>query len=207
MKKLLISLIIVGLLSGCSSLSWRVGQKKVPEPVQKSVEHKEAEKVSANFLARKVETPVEAKAVAKGLSTSLGEPKEENDDPEKVISNLRKFVAQQQADIDELNKQLGKYQGKKIEGTGVNVGGFAFGGTTILLIVLCVMFPPILTVVFYIIRNLKRTIECMVSGVQDLVEKNPGEGVEFLGAMSRRMDSSQKKIIKGVKQKVSKFRK
>lgn len=200
-----INIIIISLLlSGCAGLE--VARKSVPDPVEKSEKQKEAEKVGANYLARKVEEPKEAKEVARTLSTSLGEPAKQEDDPEKIIKSLRENIRKQQDELDELNTKLEKYQGKKIAGTGINVMGIGLSGSVIALIVLCIIFPPVLTIVFFVIKNLKRTIECLVTGVQDLVERDPPAGRDFLGAMSRRMDTSQKGIIKSAKKRIDMFR-
>lgn len=198
----IIGLII--LLSGCTGLE--VMRKNVPEPIVKSEKQKEAEKVGANYLARKVEKPQEAKEVARSLSTSLGEPAKQEDDPNKIIKDLRENIRKQQEELDELNEELEQYQGKKVAGTGINVFGVGMSGSVIALVILCILFPPILTIIFFVIKNLKRTIECLVTGVQDLVEKDPPAGRDFLGAMSRRMDTSQKGIIKSAKKRIDMFR-
>lgn len=195
---------ILILLAGCSNLE--IGRKSVPSPVLKSEKQKEAEKVGADFLARKVEKPDEAKQVAVNLSTSLGTPKKIEDDPEKVIRALRENIQKQQSDINKLNEELEAFKGKKIDGTGINVTGIGLSGSVIALIVLCILFPPVLTVVFFIIKNLKRTIECLVTGVQDLIERDPNAGRDFLGSMSRRMDTKQKGIVKTAKKRVDQYR-
>ena len=197
-------IMISTLLSGCAGLE--IARKSVPDPVEKSDTQKEAEKVGANYLARKVEKPEGAREVARTLSHSLGEPSKQEDDPEKIIKSLRESIRKQQDELDNLNEELQKYQGKKIADTGVNVTGIGMSSSLIILIILCVLFPPILTVVFFVIKNLKRTIECLVTGVQDLVEKDPNAGRDFLGAMSRRMDNSQKGIVKTAKRRIDKFR-
>lgn len=199
-------LIILSILcfSGCTSLE--IGRKKVPDPVEKTKSHVEAEKIGADYLARKVEKPVEAKEVARSLSGSLGRPKKEVDDASKVVQDLQIHVRKHEEEINALNNTLEQYSGKKIDGTGINVIGTGLPLSVIILIVLCILFPPIITVVFFIIKNLKRTIECLVSGVHDLVDNDPATGSNFLNTMSRRMDSAQKSAVKRAQKQIKKYR-
>ena len=68
-------LVLLLVLPGCSTSFGRFFQTKVPTPIVKQEAQMEAERRSADFIARTIETPVELKPIAEALSQSLGAPK------------------------------------------------------------------------------------------------------------------------------------
>ena len=177
MKYLLFFSLLV--LSGCSTSFGRFFQTKVPTPIVKQEAQMEAERRSADFIARTIETPVELKPIAEALSQSLGAPKVQiksltlADLPAAYLTASRELhagqVAQQQQ-IAELNKQLAKYQGKEIEGTGVNLLGPGIITILVILAVLGVMFPPIASLLFFSLRRVKAAASTVVQGLEEAAQ-------------------------------------
>lgn len=174
MKYLPLTLLLV--LPGCSSSFGRFFQAKVPTPIVKQEPQLEAERRSADLIARTVETPPELKPVAIALSQSLGTPKNPikaevpSDIPQASIVAVKDLHDNQlalQKQIFDLNKQLIKYQGKEIEGTGLNLLGPGIITLLIILAILGIMFPPIATLLLFAYRRLKTAASLVVQGVEE----------------------------------------
>lgn len=196
-------------LAGClHAPEWRVAQAKVPEPIVKSEKQIEAERQAADLIARKIETPVELKPVAQELSSSLGEPKAPIKDtpkaPDEALEALRAGQRKQQEQITQLNRRLSKFQGKEIEGTGVDL----FAPTTALgvvgLIAACIFVPGFLTFVLFFIRRLFATIRVLVSKIQEFEAEEPEAAAKLKNSLSRGMDSAHKAMVRSVKAKLVK---
>jgi hypothetical protein len=188
-------------LAGCfSAPQWRVAQAKVPEPIVKSEKQIEAERQAADLIARKIETPVELKPVAQELSSSLGEPiKDSPKAPDVALAGLREGQLRQQAQITQLNQRLLKFQGKEIEGTGINLFAPATSLGVVGLIAACIFVPGFLTFVLFFIRRLFATIRVLVSKIQDFESVEPDAAAKLKDSLSRGMDEAHKAIVRSVK--------
>ena len=200
---LLVSLLV---LPGCSTSFGRFFQAKVPAPVVKQESQVEAERRSADLIARTIETPVELKPIAAALSQSLGAPKTQikalvlADLPAAYATATKELhagqVAQQQQLI-ELNKKLALYAGKEIEGTGISLLGPGTATIVIGLIILGVVFPPAFTIMGIMYRRLKQTTSMIVDQI-DVAAKAPEtqEAVASLKVeLSKKMDLAHKKVV------------
>lgn len=208
MKRTLPVMALCLLLTGCQSLipQWRVFQKKVPEPIVKTDSQREIDRQAADYIARTVETPPGLKPIAASLSESLGHPakpiKVTDDSEAKLQAMLAKALLQTQRERDELNTALTKTEGKKIEGTGYNVFGFAISGTVILVIALCVMFPPLAGIIWWIIQRAYGALSRTTAGIGKFMEANPDGGEQLKAFLSKTHDSADKNIIKKIKAKL-----
>lgn len=126
-------------LPGCSLLPKKVefGQAKVPAYPEKTDKQKELERQTADALVKKtqevkdavifyedppevVKPAQEATKLAQGLSTALGPPSAPWTGPsDALVARLEAAVARQNQALEKLSDKLDKYEGKKIEGTGV----------------------------------------------------------------------------------------
>lgn len=193
------------LLTGCSSFlpQWRVFQAKVPEPIVKNEAKMEVDRQVADYIARTVENPPELKPLAMSLSESLGHPKKpikvEDGAEERLQASLNKALLDTQRQREELNQTLTKTEGKKIEGTGVNVFGFAVSGTVLILIALCVMFPPVAGIIWFIIQRAYGALSRTTKGIGSFMEAHPDGGEQLKAFLSKTHDSADKNIIKKIK--------
>lgn len=197
------------LFSGCQSLmpQWRLFQKKVPAPIVKPAAQVELERQAAEYIARNVEKPVELKPIAVGLSKSLGVP-------EKPITALpveagpdfydawMKVLKHEQEQRDELNAMLAKQEGKKIEGTGVNIFGFSVGFAGLALIALLVAFPPLATVLWAIFTRVSGTLSTTAKGIAEFAKENPDAGKKLKEKLAQTQDAVHKQVISKIKAKL-----
>jgi hypothetical protein len=184
------------LLTGCFG-GGRIFQKEVPKPVVKLAPQVEAERRSADLIARYIKTPEELKPVATALSTSLGTPYEPIEvdrlaDLPKAASvsttELTAAVISMQKQIAALNKTLTKYQGKEIEGTGFSYLGPGMTAIVIGLIVLAVACPPALALMGFAYRRLKATAKIVVNEMEEAA--NAPETQEAVGAVKKRISKA-----------------
>lgn len=197
------SLVLLLLLSGCALSPMRLFQAKVPEPVLKAPVQLEAERASADLIARKLETPIELRPVAAKLSASLGAPMKPFDLPtvaqsaNAASSNLDKGMVDMQKQLTALNLQLATYQGKTIEGTGLSLLGPGMATIVIGLIVLGVVFPPAFTMMGFAYKRLKATASIVVDQL-DQAAKAPetAAAVQAIKSkLSSEMDTAHKQVI------------
>jgi len=199
------------LLSGCQSLlpQWRLFQKKVPAPIVKPAAQIETERRTADYIARTVETPPQLKPMAADLSESLGRPEKPipadttADEAEaRMRAEWQKALLKSQQQIDQLNALLAKSEGKKIEDTGINVFGFSVGGAALALIVLCVMFPPVATVLWAVFKRVSGALTSTASGISNFIRDNPDAGEKLKAALAKTQDAAHKQIISKIKAKL-----
>jgi hypothetical protein len=204
-KRVLPWLACVCLMAGCQMPQWRVGQKSVPAPVQDSPAKVEAERAAADLIARKIETPAELKPVASQLSSSLGAPSKPITEPdiakasEQASDDLRAEIAALQRQVEKQNKFLAKYAGKEIEGTGFNVFGPSMGLIVIGLIALGVACPPLMTLMFFVLRRMKATAGHLVAGVESFSKEEPEAAEKLKAGLSKAMDSTHKQLVRKLK--------
>jgi hypothetical protein len=176
--RLLILAALLLTVPGCGLIpEYRVGQKAVPPPVQKTPAQLEAERQAAELLARGIEEPPSLKPVAQGLSDSLGKPQKSlvpaNPTREQVdtaaleaVARLEASLAKMQKQVDAQNKFLTKYAGTKLEGTGFDLGSWGGGALLIGLVVLAIACPPVMTLMFFAFRRLKAAASIVVNEME-----------------------------------------
>ena len=180
------------LLVGCGTM--RLFQAKVPPPLAKEAPQVEAERRAADLIAREIQTPVELKPVAEGLSSSLGKPQKPltSATPAELTKaaatsngELQVGLAKMQKQIEVLNKQLIRYQGREIEGTGFDIAGPGMMVVVIGLVVLAVACPPVMTLMFFAFRRLKAAAGIVVNEVE-AAAKSP-EAKEAVAGIKERI--------------------
>jgi hypothetical protein len=207
MKPTLLLLCVV-LFSGCSMLpQWRVFQKKAPEPIVKTEKATEVDRQAADLIAREITAPIELKPVAIKLSQSLGVPEKPlTGEIAKVAEDatvaISKELVKVQKERDELNVTLSKIEGKKIEGTGYNIFGFSMSLSVIVLIVLCVMFPPLATVIWWLVKRISGALSRTTKGISNYVKAHPDQGDKLKSYLSNVHDVADKTIIAKIKAKL-----
>lgn len=211
MKRVLLVCILL-LSTGCTSLmpQWRLFQKKVPAPIVKAPEQIETERQTADYIARTVEQPPQLRPMAAKLSESLGRPKKPiatdmtaDEADERMMASWQKVLLQSQQQITELNALLAKSEGKKIEGTGVNMFGFSMGGATIALIVICVMFPPVAVILWTIFKRVSGALTTTAAGIARYVKEHPEAGEELKDTLEKTQDKVHKQVISKIKAKLN----
>jgi hypothetical protein len=174
----LLFLLLCALITACTLPQYRVGQKAVPPPVAKPPEQIEAERQSADLLAKGIQEPKSLVPVAEALSDSLGKPQkplvENNPTREQVdtaaleaVKRLEATMAKLQKQIEAQNKFLTKYAGTKLEGTGFDLMGPGMAALVIALIVLGVACPPVMTIMFFIARRVKAAAGIIVNEMEE----------------------------------------
>lgn len=192
---------------GCNAPQWRVFQSKVPAPLAKSAVQVEAERAGADLVARTIEKPVELVPVAQKLSESLGAPEHPITQSKPIkargeaLDGLNDGIKESQRQLVLLNEKLSKVDGAKIEGTGVNVFGFAVSLPIIGLIALCIFFPSTIGVLWWLLKKSKGALVATIKGVQDFKDSQPVPEVvtELNASLSKKMDDSHKKLVKKIK--------
>lgn len=187
-------------ISGCQLPQWRVFQKKVPQPIVKPASVVELERQSADFIARNLLEPPELKPVAVKLSQSLGAPKEPIlDTPVEAESQFEKAwnkeLLKTQAQIAELNKELQELNGKKVEDTGLNVFGPSMGLLVIGGIALLVAFPPLATILWWLMQRASGALTRTARGISNYVKENPNEGERLKNYLKQTQDTVDREVI------------
>ena len=193
MRVLLVILLLFS--SGCSL---RVFQAKVPSALHKTESHQESEKVASDYLARNI-VDSDQRQVAVALSQSLGLPKDSNQDPQEITSDLKSEIQTFQANQTSLNDTLAKYEGKKIEDTGWNIGKNLSWTSIVVLIVLLIACPSLITILFYLLRQSRSAIKAIVQGIEDFKFTSPQSANTLKQILSANMDAKHKDIIHKVK--------
>jgi hypothetical protein len=201
--------VVVGvlLLSGCKTPQLRIFQSKVPAPISKPAAQVEGERQAADYVARTITAPAESVPVAQKLSASLGEPEHriEAKTPEKgsneAIKSLADGLKENQGQLVLLNERLSKVDGKKIEGTGFNMFGFAVSLPVLGLIALAIFCPSSIGVMWWLLKKTKGALVATIQGVQDFKESNPDIAVKLNTALAATQDAAHKATISIIKQK------
>lgn len=202
-----LAIVLCLFLTGCQLPQWRVFQQKVPQPIVKPAQTLEVERQAADLLARRIESPPELIPVAVKLSESLGVPDRplEGDTQElapETVRALNRELAATKQQIADLNKLLAKNEGKKVEGTGINLFGYSFGLGVIALIALCVMFPPIATILWWVFQRVAGALTRTAKGVNDYIKANPDQGEKLKTYLSGAQDTVDKQLIKKIRAKL-----
>lgn len=186
-------LVICLLLS--SSCSLRLFQDKVPQPIEKTNKHKEAEKEATYYLANNIQSPLEAKEIAGILSYSLGVPSNTDNTNIQIKNKLTSSIAELNKDRIELNKNLKKNAGLEIEGTGFDMMPYMSVTSIVLIIALCVFCPALISVAFFIIKRLKGALKAMVSAIEDYKKDEPENAPKLKQALATNLDQSHKRLV------------
>lgn len=198
-------------LSGCASLmpQWRLFQKKVPAPIVKPAAQIETERRTADYIARTVQTPPQLKPMAADLSESLGRPEKPipadttADEAEtRMRAEWQKALLKSQEQLAQLNAMLAAQEGKKIEGTGFNIFGFSVGFAGLALIALCVMFPPLATILWAVFKRVSGALTSTATGISNFIRDNPDAGEKLKAALAKTQDAAHKQIISKIKAKL-----
>ena len=190
MKVILISLCI--LISSCGSMN--ILEKKVPDPVRKSNQHKEIEKQASLFLA--TNTKNENQLVANALSRSIGTPKKKETNPNTIESNLFYQNSEYENKRNELNEELELFSGKKIEGTGINLFPFFSSFGVIALIAVLVLFPSATTILFFVLRRTRTAMANVVEGIQEFSRDDPDHAKKLDELLEKKLDRREKQQLK-----------
>jgi len=201
------TLILCLFLTGCQLPQWRVFQAKVPGPIVKAPRAVEVERQAADLLAKRIEKPVELIPVAQQLSASLGRPEKplEGDTADlapETVKALERELLRTQGELAALNKLLEKNEGKKVEGTGINILGASFSLGVVALVVLCIMFPPISLVLWTIFKRISGALTATAKGISNYVKDNPEAGEQLKDYLSRTQDAAHKAVISNIKAKL-----
>lgn len=196
------------IFSGCSLLPvLRVGQKKIdPKATEKPAEQTEAERRGAAYLSLRsmVFEPdarqqlLEIHTVAESLSASLGAPKKpvtlENKDA--VISELRAGRLADQKKIEAYRAFTLKYAGSTIDGTGIDLAPWGGGFGLLLIVAGCIFIPGFGTLVLFVIKRLRGTVQQMAQGVEEFAVEHPEKAAELKDYLKGSMDKATKAIVK-----------
>ena len=170
----------------------RVFQEKVPSPVYKTQTHKEEEKQSAYYLA--VNTSSETKLVADALSRSLGSPSKIQNDPNQIAENLNTEVNAFAKRQNQLNNKLENLQGKEIENTGWNIMPLFSGLGFVVIIVLLVLFPSLITLLFFFLKRTRSALGNIVTGIKEYSDKDPIKAKDLNDLLERKLDRVEKQL-------------
>lgn len=190
MKTILISLCI--LISSCGSM--HILEKKVPDPVRKSNQHKEIEKQASYYLASNTQN--ENQLVANALSRSIGTPKKKETNPNTIESNLFYQNSEYENKRIKLNDELETFAGKKIEGTGINLFPFFSSFGVIALIAVLVLFPSATTILFFVLRRTKTAMANVVEGIQEFSRDDPDHAKKLDELLEKKLDRREKQQLK-----------
>jgi hypothetical protein len=190
MKAILISLCI--LISSCGSMN--ILEKKVPDPVRKSNQHKEIEKQASYYLASN--TKNENQLVANALSRSIGTPKKKETNPNTIESNLFYQNSEYENKRIKLNDELETFAGKKIEGTGINLFPFFSSFGVIALIAVLVLFPSATTILFFVLRRTRTAMANVVEGIQEFSRDDPDHAKKLDELLEKKLDRREKQQLK-----------
>jgi hypothetical protein len=199
------------LLSGCTLPEWRVGQQKVDGRLaEKPPQQIEAERRAAKYLSLRslvlepdaAQQLLDIHRVATPLSASLGEPAAPVtiEDQAAVIDALKKGILAEQAKTEAWKAFARKHAGKPIEGTGVDLAPWGGGLGVIALVAACVFIPGFGSLVLFVIKRLRGTVQQMAQSVEEYAIEHPARAEELKEYFSSAMDRPAKAIVKREKQ-------
>jgi hypothetical protein len=191
----IIKTVLIFLFLFSSSCSLRVFKDKVPEPNNKTRDHKESEREGAYYLAEKVTEPSSRK-VAQSLSNSLGIPSDTQKKSEEIASSLKAHSRNYEERGRELNEELSQYSGKRIEGTGLNIMPAITSISFIGFIVLLVLFPSVISVFFFLLRRSKLAFGNLVKGIGKFSQSEPEAGTKLNDILEKELDRKEKLLAK-----------
>lgn len=200
MRKLLTVCLLTLMVMGCSTVrDWRTGQETVPVHQPITAQQREVERQAADYLARSVESPEEAKPVAEGLSGLMGKPVDELNDTDLLVKGLRAELSASRKRIDALEGWMRDNEGKTIEGTGWQPFGW-LPGTSWLWIAGIIAFVAIggLSIVgplFSAMFKLRRTVRSVVRGVENFSLQDPIAAKQLKQQLKGVMPPQQQIII------------
>lgn len=181
----------------------RVAQKKTPDPVVVTPAQREAWRQGADYLEKTVKEPEDSVAVAGALSDSLGAPEYPSEDPVYVQDNLYSVYKTEQRKYRGVNEFLEKYQGTKLEGTGINLAAPISVSGVFIIIALCVFVPGFAGFAFWVIRRVFATtrgaLGATIQAVEDYKTEHPAEAQDLLMQLSKRMDGTHKSLVRKLK--------
>lgn len=199
------------LLTACGLPSLRVGQAKIdPKLAEKPPEQIEAERQGADYIEQKSAAPEpdamkqlqDIHQVAGPLSASLGEPKKKVtvEDKDAIIASLKKGLLAEQKKAEAWKSFARKYAGKELEGTGVDLAGIGGGFGLLAIIAACIFVPGFGTLVLFVIKRLRGTVQQVAQGVEEYAAEHPEEADNLKKFLSAKMDSAHKAIVQREKQ-------
>lgn len=202
----LVLLVLIVSLCGCSLTGWRVGQKKVPLDTGPSIESVESQRRAAALIADLSASVSfdpgkqisDIHAVAVPLSASLGEPLKRAavfQAPD-VVAALRKSTLDAQAKAQKWQAFSVKYAGTPLEDTGINLAGPAGFMGLIGVVALCIMFPPVGYLLLRVLPVLWGYFVASTNGIANFVASNPRAGADLKAQLSRKLDTSHKRLVK-----------
>jgi hypothetical protein len=173
----------------------------------------EGQRQGAKFIEQKSADPGEdlalalfdIHAVATPLSSSLGQPAKTVTvkDKDAAIRSLQKSNLAIQKKADDWKAFALKYQGKDLEGTGINlsgIGGFVGLGTILALII---FVPGGFTVFLFIIRRLRSSLTQVAQSIEEYATKNPDGAKDLKTRLSSNLDRAEKSIVEEVKKNIN----
>ena len=187
-KCIVVSLCLV--FTSCGSL--RVFQEEVPSPIKKTEIHKNEERKGAYYLA--LNTTEENQLVANALSRSLGTPTEVENNAEIISETLFKQTSTHEQNLYGLNTKLDKLQGKQIKDTGLNVMPWFSGLGFIVVIVLLVLFPSLITVLFFVLKRTRSALGNIVTGIKEFSESDPSNAKDLHELLEKKLDRVEKNL-------------
>ena len=185
-------LLLCLLMTSCGT--FQVLEKKVPDPVKKTHQHKEYEKQGAYYLATNTEH--ENELVADALSRSIGTPKKKESNPNTIESNLFEQNSNYENRRSELNDELESFSGEKIEGTGFNLFPFFSGFGMIAVVGLLILFPSTITVLFFILRRTRSAMANVVEGIEQFSKDDPEHCKHLDELLEKKLDRKEKQCLK-----------
>lgn len=209
--RLLVVVALLGLTS-CSLLpSLRIFQKKIdPSLAEKPKQQVEAERRGAKLIEVKSAAPApdavrqvaEIHAIAVPLSASLGEPAQpvRLEDQAEVIAGLEKGLLAAQKKADAWKALARKYAGHTIEGTGLDIAPVGGGFGLLLLVAGCIFVPGFGSLVLFVIRRLRGTVQQVAQGIEQFKAANPDQADALGQFLGTAMDSTHKAIVDREKQ-------
>ena len=195
------------LQTGCQIPQWRIFQAKVdPKLAEKPPPQVEAERQAAKYIEQKSRSldadPAQQISdihdVAAPLSQSLGEPGKRVtiEDKDAIIARLQRQLAEQQKRDDKWRAFARKYAYTELEGTGVNLFEPGLGLGLIGLMAACILIPGFGSLVLFVIKRLRGTVQQIAQSVEEYKIEHPDEAAELEEYLSSAMDTPAKAIVK-----------
>jgi hypothetical protein len=180
------------LMTSCGT--FRVGEEKIPDPVRKTKQHKETERVGAYYLFEN--TTNENQLVASALSRSLGTPNKKQKDPNVLESELFRHIANFENENVQLNDKLEEYNGMSIAGTGYNLFPFFSGFGIVAIVALLILFPSATTILFFVLRRTRTAFANVVEGIQEFSKDDPEHSKHLDELLEKKLDRREKLQLK-----------
>ena len=132
--------------------------------------------------------------MCKCLSRSLGTPQNLAEDANAINDNLYKSINEYENGFTNLNQELQNLENKKIQDTGFSLTPLFSGLGFIAVVAICVLFPSVLTILFFVLKRTRSALQNIVTGIKEFSDNDPDNAKNLHQLLEQKLDRVEKKL-------------